>query len=281
MAKLIDGKALAAKISSQLKTPVSRLKERNINPHLVSVLVGQNHGAGIYAKQQRRAAESLKIGYDMITLSQDASQKDLIHTISDLNLDKSITGIILMMPLGNHIDPHSVTMAIDPSKDVEGIHPDNLGKLVYGRDDLLPCTAAAVMECIRATGVNLRGAEVCMIGHSNIVGKPAGLLCLDRLATVCTCHIGTRDLKKHSTNADIVIVAAGKPGLLTADMIRDDAIVIDVGINRVNGKITGDADFDAVEKKASWITPVPGGVGSLTTAMLMKNTITAAEIQNR
>ncbi len=279
MAKLLEGKPLAEKIKEEIKAQVSALKKK---PVLASIQVGDNAGADAYAKSQKKAADCLGIEYQFHKLGQDTSESELTGFIQKLNSDKSINGIIIQMPLPQHIDYKKISQFISSDKDVEGVHPDNIGKIAFGKAKILPCAPAAVMELLDSTGVNLYGKEAVIIGHSEIVGKPLALLLLDRFATVTVCHIGTSKagkLEEHTRRAEVLIVAAGKAGLIKGEWIKEGAIVIDVGINRVGDKITGDVEFETAEKKASCITPVPGGVGPLTVMMLMRNVAEAAKLQ--
>jgi methylenetetrahydrofolate dehydrogenase (NADP+) / methenyltetrahydrofolate cyclohydrolase len=279
LAKLLEGKPLAEIIRSKLLQEVQALSKK---PVLASVLVGENAGAEAYVKSQKKCAESLGIEYQFHKLSQDITECELIEFIKELNQNKSISGIIIQMPLPSHIDYKKISQYILPDKDVEGMHPANMGKIVFGKAKILPCTPAAVMELLNSTGIDLNGKEVVIVGHSEIVGKPLALLLLEKFATVTICHIGTFKackLEEHVKKAEILIVAVGKAGLIKGDLIKEEAIVIDVGINRVADKIVGDVEFEAAEKRASYITPVPGGVGPLTVTMLMRNLVEAAKLQ--
>ena len=279
--KLLEGKPIAARIKEDLK---KQIQELQLKPVLASIQVGENVGAEAYAKSQRKTAESLGIEYKFYKLNQDTKEKDLIDFIQRLNKDKSINGVILQMPLQAHIDYKKMSDFILPEKDVEAMNPANMGKITFGKAMILPCTPAAVMELLKETGVDLHGKEVVIVGHSEIVGKPLSLLLLEKFATVTVCHIGTSQagkLEEHVKGAEVLIVAVGKAGLIKGEWIREDAIVIDVGINRVEGKIVGDVEFDEAAKRASWITPVPGGVGPLTVTMLMRNLVEAAKLQQQ
>jgi len=279
LAKLLEGKPLAEKIKEGIRQQVNSLKAK---PVLASIQVGDNAGAEAYVKSQKKTAESLGIEYQLHKLSQDSAETALIEFIQKLNADKSVNGIIIQMPLPAQIDYKKISQFILPEKDVEGMHPANIGKIVFGKAKILPCTPAAVMELLNSTGVNLYGKEVVVIGHSEIVGKPLSLLLLDKFATVTVCHIGTSKagkLEEHVRAAEVLIVAVGKAGLIKGEWIKEGAIVIDVGINRVADKIVGDVEFEAAEKRASFITPVPGGVGPLTVTMLMRNVVEAAKLQ--
>ena len=277
--RLLEGKPIAARIKEDLKKQVQELK---LKPVLASIQVGENAGAEAYAKSQRKTAENLGIEYKFCKLNQDTKEKDLIDFIQKLNEDKTVGGIILQMPLPPHIDYKKMSNFISPQKDAEGMHPVNMGKITFGKAMILPCTPAAVMELLKETGIDLYGKEVVIVGHSEIVGKPLSLLLLEKFATVTVCHIGTSQagrLEEHVRNAEILIVAVGKAGLIKGEWIKPEAIVVDVGINRIAGKIVGDVEFDEAAKRASWITPVPGGVGPLTVTMLMRNLVEATKLQ--
>ena len=280
MAKLLEGKPIAEKIKEEIKEEVAQLKKK---PVLASVLVGENAGAEAYVKSQKKVAESLSIDYQFHKLPQDTLENALLEFIAKLNQDKAVNGIIVQMPLPPQIDYKKISQYILPDKDAEGMHPVNIGKIVFGKAKILPCTAAAVMELLKASGVDLYGKEVVVVGHSEIVGKPLSLLLLEKFATVTVCHIGTSQagrLEEHVRRAEILIVAVGKAGLIKGDLVKEGAIVIDVGINRVADKIVGDVEFEAAQKRAAYITPVPGGVGPLTVTMLMRNLVEAAKLQS-
>jgi methylenetetrahydrofolate dehydrogenase (NADP+)/methenyltetrahydrofolate cyclohydrolase len=276
---LLEGKPIAAKIMADLGQRAQALEARGVGLSLVSIHVGENPGMEAYARQQARACAQIGAQHQIMRLPADTSPPDLETALRDLNADPGATGILLQLPLPQHLDARRFQQGISPDKDVEGINPVNLGRLMLGRPGLAPCTAGAVMEILAATGIELRGAEVVVVGHSEIVGKPTALLLLDRLATVTVCHIGTRDLASHTTRGEVVIVAAGVPGLIKGEMIKPGAVVIDVGVNQVQGKIVGDVDFESASQVAGWITPVPGGVGPVTVALLMRNLVSAAERQ--
>jgi methylenetetrahydrofolate dehydrogenase (NADP+)/methenyltetrahydrofolate cyclohydrolase len=279
LAKLLEGKPIAEKIKGQIKQETSFLKRA---PVLASIQVGENAGAESYAKSQKKVAEGLGIVYQFHKLTQDTPQGKLAEFIQKLNADKSVDGIIVQMPLPQEIDYKKISQYISPEKDAEGMHPANIGKILFNQTKILPCTPAAVMELLKETTIDLYGKEVVIVGHSEIVGKPLALLLLDKFATVTVCHIGTSKagkLAEHVQKAEILIVAVGKAGLIKGEWVKVGAIVIDVGINRVGDKIVGDVEFDSAEKRASWITPVPGGVGPLTVTMLMRNLVEAAKLQ--
>lgn len=277
--KLLEGKPIAARIKDDLK---KQIQELQLIPVLASIQVGENAGAEAYARSQKKAAENLGIEYKFHKLNQDTKEQELIDFIQRLNEDKGVNGIILQMPLPAHIDYKKMSNFILPQKDVEAMNPANMGKITFGKATILPCTPEAVMELLKETGIDLYGKEVVIVGHSEIVGKPLSLLLLEKFATVTVCHIGTSQagkLEEHVKGAQILIVAVGKAGLIKGEWIRQGAIVIDVGINRVGDKIVGDVEFEEASKRAAWITPVPGGVGPLTVTMLMRNLVEAVKSQ--
>jgi methylenetetrahydrofolate dehydrogenase (NADP+)/methenyltetrahydrofolate cyclohydrolase len=282
-ANLIDGKAVAKRVKEELETEIVELKEKyKSSPFLLAVQVGENPASAAYLASQKKGCEEVGIDYQVQLLPQEISEDKLIQFINEKNQDEKVTGIILQMPLPKQINAEKVQEAIAPSKDVEGVNPQNMGLLFYGWPGLAPCTALAVMELIKSTGTSIKGKQVTLVGHSALVGKPLALLLLSSQfdsATTTVCHIATKDLASHTRRAEILIVAVGKPGLITGDMIKEGAMVIDVGINRVGGKIVGDVVFEEAKEKASLITPVPGGVGPVTTAMLLKNAVEAWKIQ--
>lgn len=289
-AKLLEGAPIAEQIKDDVKAAIAQLGK---TPKLAAILATDNKGAEFYAQSQGKACEEVGIAFELHRMAPDSSQEAIAEKIGALNADDSVTGIILLMPVPPGVDGRALQRLIDPKKDVDGVHPLNLGGVVQGSHVLAPCTAQAVYALVEASGVPLfsdpmeaaqKGTEVCMVGHSEIVGKPSALLLLDKFCTVTVCHIGTQDLKAHTTKADVLIVAVGKPGLIRGEHIKPGAIVIDVGINRVKtedgkSKIVGDVLFEEAIEVASQITPVPGGVGTVTTAMLLKNIIDAARLQ--
>jgi methylenetetrahydrofolate dehydrogenase (NADP+)/methenyltetrahydrofolate cyclohydrolase len=279
LAKLLEGKPLAEKIKEEIKHRVITLEQK---PVLASIQVGENAGAEAYAKSQKKTAEALGIDYQFHKLGADTAEDKLIEFIQKLNSDESVNGIIIQMPLPTQIDYKKISQFILPEKDVEGMHPANIGKIVFGKAGIIPCTPAAVMELLNSTGIDLYGKEVVVVGHSEIVGKPLSLLLLEKFATVTVCHIGTSKagkLEEHVRKAEVLIVAVGKANLIKGEWVKDGAIVIDVGINRAADKIVGDVEFEEAQKRASYITPVPGGVGPLTVTMLMRNVVEAAKLQ--
>lgn len=276
-AKVIDGRKMAGKIKKDLKKEVKELKKEGRAPGQATILIGDDPAAKSYVNMKKKVAKNLGIKSQVHNLNSDI-EEELLNLIYDLNNDRDIDGILIQLPLPEHINETKVIENIDPTKDVDGFHPLNTGRLFSNLEENLhfvPCTPAGVMELIKSTGVEIKGKKAVMVGHSNIVGKPAAHLLLDEFATVTVCHIHTKNLAKETKQADILISAAGKANLITGDMVKDEAIVIDVGINKVNGEITGDVDFEEVKEKASYITPVPGGSGPMTIAMLMKNTVKA------
>ncbi len=279
--QILYGKEIAAGIKQEVKQYLTRFDQKHINVKLVAVQVGENSSSQVYLNSQKKSCQAMGITHEIQNLPATISESDLIRFIEQLNKDNSITGIILQLPLPTGMDVRKIQSKIAPEKDVEGVNPVNLGWILYGRPLLAPCTALAVKELIDSTGVDLYGKEVVMVGHSDIVGKPVALLLVDKFATVSICHIGTSDrgmLDHHVKEAEILIVAVGKAGLIKGEWIREGAIVIDVGINAVGDKIVGDVEFETAKERAGWITPVPGGVGPVTTAMLLKNTVTAARL---
>ncbi len=281
MAKLLEGKPIAQKLNEELRLQIQQLNKKLC---LASIQVGENQASEVYIKSQRKAAENLGIEYQLHKLSQDTSEDELIKFIQKLSQDNSVNGMIVQMPLPPAIDYKKISQFILPQKDVEGMHPANIGKITFGRASILPCTAAAVMELLKATGVDLYGKDAVVIGHSEIVGKPVALLLLDKFATVSVCHIGTSKagkLQEYVSRAEVLVVAVGKAGLIKGEWIKEGAIVVDVGINRAGDKIVGDVEFEGAQKRASWITPVPGGVGPLTVTMLLRNLVEAEKLQEK
>ena len=283
-ARILSGKEIAEKIKQDVKKELEILKEKGIKPKLVAVQVGENPSSRVYLNAQKKSCEAMGIEHEVKNVNQDTTENELIQFMHTLNNDSSITGIILQLPLPQGIDVRKVQSNIAVEKDVEGVNPANLGWIVYGRPLLAPCTALAVKELIDSTGVDLYGKEVVMVGHSDIVGKPVSMLLVDKFATVSICHIGTSEkgmLETHVRMAEILIVAVGKAHLIKGDWVKEGSIVIDVGINKLGDKIVGDVEFDVAKERAWWITPVPGGVGPVTTAILLRNTIIAAKLLNR
>ena len=275
---LLDGKKLSLKIKENLKKEVAKLKEEGVIPGLAVILVGNDPASQTYVKMKKNACNEIGIYSVVHEFPETITQKELISTIDMINENPNIHGLLIQLPLPKHIDTTKILERVSPKKDVDGFHPYNMGRLVEGLDTFAPCTPLGVMELFKEYNIDVKGKDVCIVGASNIVGKPMWALLLNEFATVDICHIETKDLKSHTLRADIVIVGVGKPNLITQDMIKEGAIVVDIGINRLkDGKLVGDVDFENVSKKASFITPVPGGVGPMTIAMLLSNTIKAAK----
>lgn len=282
MAIIIDGKLVAQEVKAKVSKKVKELQENGITPGLAVIIIGNNPASRIYVNNKKKACAEVSIYSKEYALPDTTSQKELIELISKLNNDDSINGILVQLPLPNHINEKAVIEAIDPLKDVDAFHEINVGKIMIGEYDLLPCTPAGIIELLNSQNIEIEGKHCVVVGRSNIVGKPMAMLLLHRNGTVTICHSKTKNLKEICKNADILIAAVGKAKFITSDMVKKGAVVIDVGMNKdENGKLCGDVDFDNVKKIASYITPVPGGVGPMTIAMLMKNTVTAASLQNR
>lgn len=281
MAIIIDGKELAKKIRANLKIECEELKKKNINSKLAVIMVGEDPASKVYVRNKSRACEDVGIKYEEYLLDSKITQKELIELIEKLNNDKTINGILLQSPIPSNLDINEAFRTISPEKDVDGFNPLNVGKLVLNQDTFVSCTPYGIMKMFEEYDIDLTGKNVVILGRSNIVGKPLIHCCLNKNATVTSCHSKTQNLAQKAKEADILISAIGKANFVTADMVKENAIVIDVGINRLdNGKITGDVDFESVKEKASYITPVPGGVGPMTIAMLMNNVIKATRRQN-
>lgn len=275
---IIDGKAISLKIKDQLKEQTEKLKsEHGVVPCLAVIIVGDDPASKVYVSNKKKACEYIGFKSLEFVLEESTTQEELLNLIDKLNKDEDVDGILCQLPLPKHIDEDAVLNAIDYDKDVDAFHPTNVGKLMIGNYHMLPCTPAGVMELIDSTGIDLEGKNAVVVGRSNIVGKPLALLLLHKNATVTVCHSKTQNLKDICLGADVLIAAVGRPDFITADMVKDGAVVIDVGINRnAEGKLCGDVDFQSVKEKASFITPVPGGCGPMTIAMLMKNTYNSA-----
>ena len=279
--QIIDGKAISAKTKEELKNEVSALKEQGVSVGLAVIIVGDDPASRVYVNNKKKACEMLGIYSEEYALPADTDMASLLALIDELNNRKDINGILCQLPLPKHLDEKAVINAISSEKDVDAFHPVNVGKIMIGDFDFLPCTPAGVMRLIDETGVSIEGKNCVVIGRSNIVGKPMAMLLLHRNATVTICHSKTINLSEITSNADILVAAVGRANFVTPDMVKEGAVVIDVGMNRpADGKLCGDVDFEAVKDKCSYITPVPGGVGPMTIAMLMANTVTAAKKQN-
>ena len=276
--KILDGKAVSLKVKESVKIRADELKKFGVEPTLAVVLVGEDKASQTYVRAKEKACNEYGIKSVAHRLSENTTQNELLALINVLNLDDSIHGILVQLPLPKHIDTNVVLAAIDPRKDVDGFHAVNVGKLVSGLDGFVPCTPLGVMEILKEYGIDVAGLNAVVIGRSNIVGKPMANLLLNASATVTVTHSKTTNLKEICKNADLIVAAIGKPFFLKADMVKDGAVVVDVGINRLDdGRLVGDVDFDEVAPKCSYITPVPGGVGPMTIAMLLNNTILAAQ----
>lgn len=283
---LLDGKKTAKNVLKRVKPRLEKLKKQNINPKMAIIMVGKNPASLSYIRQKRKFCESVGVLYEQRDFEENITTKELIKEIEDINKNNSIHGVIVQLPLPEQVNAPLLFRAIDPGKDVDGFTAYNIGKMFLSKDfeHLPPATPKGIITLLDEYQINVEGKEVVVVGHSNIVGKPIAIMLLNRGATVTVCHLKTKDLKEHVKKADIVIVAAGKVNLITADMVKDGVVIIDVGINKINDpdkekgyRLVGDADFENIEKKASYITPVPGGVGPMTVASLVENVISASE----
>jgi len=278
MGRIIDGKKISLEIRKNLAFEVRELMSKGIHPSLSTILVGDDPASKLYIKMKTKACEDIGIKSKNFHLPADTKENELLQLIDEQNRDPSVHGILVQLPLPKHIDRNNIFNRISPTKDVDGMNPVNIGNLLMGNEVLVSCTPKGIIRIFEHEGIDLKGREIVIISHSVLIGKPLAMLLLNRNATVTICHVHTKNLKKHTKNAEILIVAAGVPNLISGDMLRDNAIVIDVGINRVDGKIVGDVDFEDVMDKVSLITPVPGGVGPMTITMLLENTIIAAKM---
>ena len=278
MAHIIDGKAISAAVRGEIKENTQKLiAETGITPGLAVIIVGTDPASQVYVRNKRRACEEVGFYSEAYELPEATTQEELEALVDKLNADPAIHGILCQLPLPKHLNEESILLRIDPKKDVDAFHPYNVGRIMIGNQKFLPCTPAGVMELIRRSGIEISGKECVVVGRSNIVGKPQAMLLLQANGTVTICHSRTKDLSEVTRRADILVVAIGKADFVTGDMVKEGAVVIDVGMNRrADGKLTGDVDFATVAPKASYITPVPGGVGPMTITMLMQNTLTAA-----
>lgn len=281
MAKIIDGKAVSQFVKDEVKKEVSALGEKGVSVGLAVIIVGNDPASRTYVNNKKKACEATGIISEEYALPEETTMEELLALIKELNAKKSINGILCQLPLPKHLDEKAVIENIDPIKDVDAFHAVNTGHIMIGDYSFLPCTPAGIMEMLKYYNIEIEGKECVVIGRSNIVGKPMAMLLLQKNGTVTVCHSRTKNLKEVTSRADILVAAVGIPYFVTANMVKDGAVVIDVGMDRnKEGKLCGDVDFAEVEKKASYITPVPGGVGPMTIATLMKNTVTAAKIQN-
>jgi methylenetetrahydrofolate dehydrogenase (NADP+)/methenyltetrahydrofolate cyclohydrolase len=273
--EILDGKSLSNKIKNRIKEEISTLKK---TPNLAVVLIGNDSASQLYVSMKKKSCEYVGINSILVKFNENVTEIEVINKIQELNNDKNINGILIQLPLPNHINSDKIVGLVNPNKDVDGFNPINVGKLVTGLNGFVPCTPLGIVKLLDEYQIPIQGKNVVIIGASNIVGKPIASLLLNRGATIEICHIYTDDLKKHTLQADILIVAVGKEKLITSDMVKNNVVIIDVGINKnSNGKIVGDVDFDEVSKKASYITPVPKGVGPMTIAMLLENTLKATK----
>ena len=281
MSEIIDGKNLAKEIRESLKVEANKLKEKGIIPHLSVIMVGDNDASKVYVRNKSKACEEIGIEFKEYLLPNDTKQVELISLIEKLNKDKNVNGILLQSPIPKPLNIQEAFNTIDPKKDVDGFNPYNVGNLCIGQDGFIPCTPYGIMKMFEKYNIEIDGRKVAIIGRSNIVGKPMAQCMLAKNATVTICHSRTKELKKEVKDADIIISAAGKRNMVTEDMVKEGAVIIDVGMNRNDeGKLCGDVDFKKLKEKASYITPVPGGVGPMTIAMLMSNVIKATKEQN-
>ncbi|MDY4517243.1 MAG: bifunctional methylenetetrahydrofolate dehydrogenase/methenyltetrahydrofolate cyclohydrolase FolD [Candidatus Spyradocola sp.] len=276
-AQIIDGKSIALAVRQGLEPRVEALKAKGVTPGLTVVVVGDDPASAIYVRNKERASQKLGMNGTVLRMPGETTQEELLTVVRKLNADDSIHGILVQLPLPKHIDEHAILREIDPDKDVDGFHAMNAGRLLNGEKGFVACTPKGVMRLLETTGVDLNGKNAVVVGRSNIVGKPMALLLLQKNCTVTIAHSRTRNLADVTRAADILVVAVGRAGMITGDMIKPGAVVMDVGINRVDGKVVGDVDFESAKEVASYITPVPGGVGAMTIAMLMENTVEAAE----
>ena len=277
MGQIIDGKAVSAKVKEEIRLETEKLKEQGIEIGLAVVIVGDDPASQVYVRNKEKACETVGFNSFKYALPAETTEEELLNVVKELNEDKNVNGILVQLPLPKHIDEKTIINAIAPNKDVDAFHPVNVGKIMVGNYDFVPCTPAGVMELIKESGIDVSGKECVIVGRSNIVGKPQAMLLLHQNGTVTICHSKTKNLAEKTKNADILVAAVGIPNFIKGDMIKEGAVVIDVGINRLeNKKLCGDVEFESAEKVAGAITPVPGGVGPMTIAMLMKNTVKAA-----
>ncbi len=274
----IDGRSLSRKVEEQVKQGVDKLKsEKGVTPGLATILVGEDPASRMYVRLKHKACERVGIHAEDHNMPDTITQEELMQLIRELNSRKDIHGILLQLPLPQHLDDKAAMLAIDPAKDADGFHPYNMGKLLIGEEGLVPCTPKGVIRALEEYEVPIQGKHAVVVGHSNVVGKPMAAMLINRNATVSVCHVFTDDLKKFTLDADVLVVGTGVKHLIKADMVKDGAVVLDVGITEEDGKVYGDVDYDNVVKKVSLITPVPGGVGPMTIAMLMEHVLTAAK----
>lgn len=282
MATIIDGKKVSQKIREELKEECEEIRKQGIIPKLAVIMVGDNPASKVYVKNKNKACQEIGIEYEEYFLNSEITQEKLIELIEDLNTRKDINGILLQSPIPNHLDINEAFRKISPEKDVDGFHPENVGKLILNQDTFVSCTPYGIMKLFAEYNIDLTGKHVVILGRSNIVGKPLISCCLNRNATITVCHSKTENLEEHTKKADILIVAIGRANFVKKEMVKEGAVIIDVGINRTDeGKLIGDVDSENVKDVAGYITPVPGGVGPMTIAMLMNNVIKAARLQSK
>ena len=279
-ASIIDGKAISEQLRDKLREEVAALSERGAKPCLAVIIVGEDPASKVYVRNKERACKQLGMDSILLRLPESTTQEELLGDVRRLNADRAVNGVLVQLPLPAHLDEQAVLREISPEKDVDGFHAVNAGRLMQGERCTVACTPAGCLDLIRSTGVKIEGAEAVVVGRSNIVGKPMAMLLLQNNATVTICHSRTRNLAEVTRRADILVAAVGRPRMITGDMIKPGAVVIDVGINRVDGKLVGDVDFESAQEVAGWITPVPGGVGPMTITGLMRNTIAATRMQH-
>ena len=279
-ARIIDGKAISEQLRDKLREEVAALSERGAKPCLAVIIVGEDPASKVYVRNKERACKQLGMDSILLRLPESTTQEELLGEVRRLNADRAVNGVLVQLPLPAHLDEQAVLREISPEKDVDGFHAVNAGRLMQGERCTVACTPAGCLDLIRSTGVKIEGAEAVVVGRSNIVGKPMAMLLLQNNATVTICHSRTRNLAEVTRRADILLAAVGRPRMITGDMIKPGAVVIDVGINRVDGKLVGDVDFESAQEVAGWITPVPGGVGPMTITGLMRNTIAATRMQH-
>ena len=277
MAEIIDGKKISAQVRAEIKEKCQKLIEKGVTPGLAVIIVGEDPASKVYVRNKKKACEEVGFFSEVYELPESTTEDELLTLVKRLNTDDKIHGILVQLPLPKHLDDKIIISNINPEKDVDAFHPSNVGKIMIGEYDFLPCTPAGVMVLLEKSGIEISGKECVVVGRSNIVGKPQAMLLLHANGTVTVCHSRTKNLAEVTRRADILVVAIGKADFITGDMVKEGAVVIDVGMNRnAEGKLTGDVDFASVEPKASYITPVPGGVGPMTITMLLQNTLTAA-----
>ena len=279
-ARIIDGKAISEQLRDKLREEVAALSERGAKPCLAVIIVGEDPASKVYVRNKERACKQLGMDSILLRLPESTTQEELLGEVRRLNADRAVNGVLVQLPLPAHLDEQAVLREISPEKDVDGFHAVNAGRLMQGERCTVACTPAGCLDLIRSTGVKIEGAEAVVVGRSNIEGKPMAMLLLQNNATVTICHSRTRNLAEVTRRADILVAAVGRPRMITGDMIKPGAVVIDVGINRVDGKLVGDVDFESAQEVAGWITPVPGGVGPMTITGLMRNTIAATRMQH-